>query len=174
MNSFEHSISVKRAGIVNQLRSIRLVVAVLGPGEGHPSFPKRCQIRDSLVADGIEAFFPEDVVDKNSGLSLLDEERMILEDQQVGLVVALDTSEGPLAELSAFAQIPLITKKTVVLVPDDYYAPGANFPSDILERYSNRWRFTREELLECSLVRECTSRARNERLANWPPLDMLP
>ena len=50
MSSFQEAISAQRDQLVTQLKSLKIVVAVLGPGEGHPTFQKRCQIRDELIA----------------------------------------------------------------------------------------------------------------------------
>ena len=170
MSSFQEAISAQREQLVTQMKSFPIVAAVLGPGEKDVTYLKRCQIRDTLVAQAVDAFFPEDLVDPHSELPLLDQEELILADRRVNLIFVLNTSEGPLAQLSAFARNLDITSKTTVLVPEEYYIPGETFPTDIMERYSNRWRFSPAELKRCDLVRECTSRARLERLSNSPLL----
>ena len=94
-------------------------------------------------------------------------------DSKVDWIIVLDTSEGPLGELAAFAQEPTIVIKTFVLFPKDYYTPQESFPSDILEHYINRWRFNKEELERCDLVRECMTRAQRGRVQAWPELKSM-
>lgn len=170
MASFEDSISRKRDQIVRERQSYPYRVAVLGPGETHATFFKRRQILESLKDEDFNAFFPEDIVDLNSPMSVLEQERLILRGPDVDWIIVLDSSEGPLAELAAYAQEPAIVIKTFVLCPEDYYTPKESYPTDILEQYNNRWRFTKEELERCDIVHECMTRARIGRLQAWPKL----
>ena len=170
MESFEDSISRKREEIVRERETYPYRVAVLGPGEAHATFFKRRQMLESLKEENFEAFFPEDVVDMNSPISVRDQEKLILNDSKVDWIIVLDTSEGPFGELATYVQEPTIVIKTFVLFSADYYTPQRSYPTDILEHYNNRWRFTKEELERCDLVRECMTRARNGRLLAWPEL----
>ena len=161
MREFEESILRDRARLADSRRRASIRIAVLGPAESNDPANKRNQIRDALDTRGHEVFFPEQLANNESDVSLLDQELQMLSRRDVDWIVVLETTAGPLAEVSAFVSVPAIRSKTFLLIPEEYYAPGSTFPTDIAEQYSSRWRFSNEELEQCLVVREVWTRARN-------------
>ena len=168
------SILDKRRGIEEQHTStVRLRVAVLGPGFSNPddsASEKRLQIRDSLRLDGHDPFFPEDLVDTQSNVPFLEQERLLLEEPDVHLVIILDSSAGPLAELAGFESVREIVSKTAVLCPFDYYDVDDSLPTNVVQSYHVRWRYTVEELEACTVVAECRKWAYNVQAGSWSGL----
>ena len=169
MDSFADKLSEKRLELEAEYRAIRCRVAILGAGESHWSYEKRTQIYETLSELGYQVFFPESFVEESQpttvGVSVEDQERLMLTLPDVRLIIVLDTSEGPLSELSAFSHDTDIVTKTLVLCPWDYYSPGDTFTADILEQYPNVWRYTQEEFDKCKIIRKCVANARTARSA---------
>ena len=99
----------KSAKAADTLADVSLSIAVLGPslddGEANRGGRKREQIRDALQQDGHRPFFPEDRVAADpSGPSLLEQERLLLGDANVDLIIILytATSYGVLQEIANF------------------------------------------------------------------------
>ena len=171
MESFENVVARRREQIVSEQQSNEYRVAVLGPGEEHATFFKRRQILDALLEEKFDAFFPEELVDLESTLPAVDQERLILLNEGVNLIVILNSSEGPLAELASFAKDAAIVSKSIVMCPSSYYSPQSTFPTDVLEQYVNRWRYDEDEFQRCDVVRECMTRARTSRVIRWSGLE---
>lgn len=149
------------------VRETALSVLVFGPGENHPTFSKRQQIIASLVDDGFSVYVSEEISEltSNRGLSPLLE---VADYRAVDRVVVLDTSDGPLAELSLYSQDPDFVEKTLVLHPSSYVpADVATFPSDILKLYPNRIPFDQDMYDSCSVATEALDRIRAFRVSKW-------
>lgn len=139
-----------------------LSVAVLGPsvGDGNetPGGRKRKQIRNALTDDGHQAFFPEEHATSNPlGPSLLAQERNLLDNPDVDLVIILhtDRSIGTLQETAYFIDYPSIVAKTGVLYPSKFYRAGANMFSDTVSNYLVRMPYSDRQFQACELVSEC-------------------
>lgn len=153
-----------------------LRIAVLGPGLGSPSAPgfrKRRQIREKLAADGHQPFFPEDPGLLNPLYPLeplLEQERRLLSDSHVHLVIILYTSEsyGAAQEIAYFMGVPEIKSKTAVLYPSQYYTPNDNLPANTVREYFVRLPYTKEHFEVCQLVDECRKWAFDMESGIWP------
>ena len=159
------------AGQVHQ----KLSNAVLGPSVSgsadSPGGRKRKQIRDALSADGHHPFFPEERVSPSPlGLSLLEQERILLDGPDVDLMIILHTgaSAGVLQEIAHFASYPEIMAKAGVLYPSEFYRTGENLPSDTVGRYLVKMLYSDHHFQVCSLVLECRGWANTMATGRWP------
>ncbi len=144
----------------------RLGIAVLGPSIDDPNSSgaaKRLQIREALATDGHSSFFPEDLVvnDPLQG-SLLDQERRILSQPTVDLVIILctSTSPGALMEIANFVSVPAIKMKTAILFPSEFYNPDDGLPGNTVREYLVKATYTDTHFESCQLVSECRMWAR--------------
>ena len=153
-------------------RSLR--IAVLGPGIGQGESPgtrKRRQIRDALLEDGHAPFYPEDLISNTSPIDpLLEQERRILSDPEVELVVILHTTSsfGVLAEIANFVSVPQIKAKTVVLFPAQFYTPDESLVANTVRDYLTKMPYTERHFEVCQLVSECRKWA-NDRVIGLRP-----
>ena len=167
---------VRKAKEISEAESAdkSLSIAVLGPGLDAPDNPgslKRKQIHDELEKDGHRPFFPEHRVSTGPTQdSLLDQERRILVDSGVDLVIILHTSEsvGTIAELAAFVGIPEIKSKTAILFPVEYYTPDQALVANTVREYLIRTVYPDEHLKSCQVVAECRKWAYDRARGRWP------
>ena len=164
----------KSAKAADTSEDVSLSIAVLGPslddGEANRGGRKREQIRDALQQDGHRPFFPEDrVASDPSGPSLLEQERLLLGDANVDLIIILytATSYGVLQEIANFEPYPNIKGKTAVLYPFALYQPGASLFSDTLSEYLVRMSYSDLQFDECTLVFECRKWANLRGKGQW-------
>jgi len=146
-----------------------LRVAVVGPNLGNADDPgsvKRQQIYDAIKSNGHDPFFPEEHVNSNYNLPLLDQERLILNRDDVDLVIVLDCSGVALAEISNFASFPEIVIKTGVLFPLEFDIRDS-LPRNVIASYSHQWKYTQEDLEACHVVEVCLDWVRNRLLGAW-------
>ena len=115
---------------------------------------------------GMEAFLPEDYIVDSPAVSDIDQERDLLRNSDIDLIIALDNSVGVLGELASFENDPEIVKKSFILYPAENYNP-VTYAADIVQQYWNRMSFSREELERCDLVTECEERAKAFRKMKW-------
>ena len=167
------SAKAKQAHQASRHRS-RLGIAVLGPGlsdDRGTGAQKRLQIRDALKNDGHNPFFPEDLV-VNDPLheSVLEQERDILSQPTVDLVIILYTSDSPgaLMEIANFVSVPEIKAKTAILFPIEYYNPDDGLPGNTVREYIVRTTYTDAHFQACQLVSECRKWARDRATESWP------
>ena len=153
-------------------RSLR--VAVLGPGptDGEAPGPqKRRDIRGALAADGHRPFFLEERVDPAEPReSLLEQERRILSDSAVDLVIVLHTQDsfGALMEIANFASEPAIKAKTAVLFPLQFYTPESGLPGNTIREYRDKMIYSDEHFQSCQIVGECRKWAHDRATGQWP------
>jgi hypothetical protein len=159
IESFKDHVQRQIREIEKELLRQPFRVAVLGPGRSSDRFQKRQQILDALKNIHCDAFMPEDFIDKHSLIPEDEQERLILSNSDVDFIIALNMSEGPLAELAVYSNNSAIVQKTFVLLPEQFSSSGT-FPSLILDRYPMRWPYDDHEFRECELVGECISRAK--------------
>ena len=155
-----------------------LRIAVLGPGfQGaeNAGTQKRRQIHDALLEDGHEPFFPEDFVDPEEPRDLLlEQERRILLEPEVDLVIVLHTGDsmGALMEIGNFVSVPQIKAKTAVLFPNDFYTPDSGLPGNTVRAFRDRMLYSARQFTDCDLVGECRKWAYDRATGQWP--DPLP
>ena len=153
-------------------RSLR--VAVLGPGptDSEALGPqKRRDIRGALERDGHQPFFPEEGIDPAEPReSLLDQERRILGDPSVDLVIILHTRDsfGALMEIANFVSEPTIKAKTAVLFPLQFYAPESGLPGNTIREYRDKMLYSDEHFQSCQIVGECRKWAHDRATGQWP------
>ena len=175
-DAFSRRISIKRKEIAERLSAISLRIAVLGPNLDetcNTGSVKRSQIADALQKDGHETFFPEHYVSKNDpSIIWVEQERLILSDESVDLVIMLhtDDSMGVLVEIGNFVSVPEINIKTGILFPSQYYKPTQYMPGNTVQGYYNRMQYTEEQLESCELVAECRRWAYTRQIGIWPNL----
>ena len=157
----------------------RLTIAVLGPKSGvnnsDPGGMKRREILDALEQDGHNPFFPEDKVAPDpAGLRLLEQERLLLRNPEVDLVVILYTysSPGALQEIAYFTADPVIVSKTGILYPYDFYDPGGNLFTDTLSEYHVKQPYSKHHLENCSVVGECRKWASARENGIWSLMEV--
>lgn len=159
-----------RVGLVPRSLSIAVLGPSTGNAERNPGGEKRQQILDALIADDHRPFFPENSVELgHKVLSLLEQERLLLDSPDVDLVIILhtETSAGVLQEIGYFINYPSIMDKTAILYPERFYKPGKNLASDTVSRYLVRTPYTNRLFRECSLVSECRSWANAMAIGRW-------
>ena len=151
-----------------------LTVAVLGPGLGGietSGSRKRRQIYDALQQDGHAPFFPEPLTDPaDPRESLLEQERHILREPEVDMVIILHTPEsiGAFGEIANFASDPDIKAKTAVLFPLQFYTPVTGLPATTVREYRDRMIYSDEHFQSCQIVGECRKWAHDRATGQWP------
>ena len=171
---FANRKSARRDELADRAAKKPLCVAVLGPNlddADNVGTRKRHQIADALKSDGHETFFLEDLVSlDNPMLSGLEQERLLLSDRDVDLVIILHTedSAGVLIEIGNFASVPEISLKTAVLFPVKYYWPTQNLSGNTVQAYFAKMQYTEEHLESCELVAECRRWAYDRQRGVWP------
>ena len=158
----------------------RLSIAVLGPslddGESNRGGRKREQIRDALQQDGHRPFFPEEFVASDpSGPLLLEQERRLLGDAAVDLIIILytTTSHGVLQEIAYFASYSTFKAKSAVLYPFELWQPGSSLFSDTLSEYLVRTPYSKTQFDDCTLVFECRKWASLRATGRWVTVGYL-
>ena len=75
-------------------------------------------------------FFPEERLDTSDPTPWIEQERRLLSDSTVHLVIVLDAedSAGVLIEIGNFVSVPKIHAKTAILFPSEHYKSGQNLP----------------------------------------------
>lgn len=177
--SLGDQISAKVSQFTSDLRKeFQLTVAVLGPGiqdSQSVGSRKRRQIRVALENDGHEVFFPEDYCAPVTGELLVREERKLLGDDAVGLVILLytDKSPGALVELTGFVEDPGIREKTAILFPAELF-DRQSMVGNTVDYYRIKTLYTARQFEICELVEECrkvaSDRIQDESTFNNPPL----
>ena len=153
-----------------------LRIAVMGPGLGNPDDPgtrKRLQIRDALVDDGHNPFFPEDYATTDPPfISLLEQEHLILSGSGVDLVIFLHTttSIGVATELGYFIGNPEIKAKSAVLFPIQFYTPDESLVANTVREYFIKMPYNDTHFATCQLVSECRKWANDRATGNWQVL----
>ena len=174
--AFSRRVSLRRKELTDRLTAISLCIAVLGPNldeVGNSGSAKRGQIADALENDGHETFFPEQYVVKDDpSIPWVEQERLLLSDESVDLVIILhtDDSAGVLVEIGNFVSVPEIYIKTGILFPSRHYKPTRNMSGNTVQAYFNRMQYTEEQLTSCELVAECRRWAYTRQIGNWPDL----
>lgn len=163
----------KRKELEGEVALQPLRIAVLGPSLDNDTSGsrKRRQIADTLKSDGHETFFPEDYVSlDNPTLPAIEQERQLLSDSAVDLVIILHTedSAGVLVELGNFASVPEISSKSAVLFPVKFYWPTQNLSGNTVQAYFARMQYSEEHLDSCELVGECRWWAYERQRGVWP------
>lgn len=157
-----------RRRLEEEVRKTRMSILVFGPGENHPTFHKRKEIIDSLTSDGFSVYVSENISEQTAtrGLGPVLE---VADYEIVDRVVVLDTSEGALAELSAYCGDPDFVEKALVLHPSSYVPVDevTTFPSDILKLYPNRIPYDQTMYDSCLVTTEALDRVRAFRVLKW-------
>ena len=153
-----------------------LCIAVLGPNLSdidNSGTLKRRQIAASLETDGHITFFPENhVQDTDPSVPWVEQERQLLSDSSVDLVIILhtDRSAGVLMEIGNFVSVPEISLKTAILCPFKHYKPTENLFGNTVQAYFTKMQYTDEHLASCELVAECKQWAYTLQKGKWPRL----
>ncbi len=175
LGAFEQLLAEQWAEIDAQVKAIRLSIAVLGPhldDEGNRGSQKRHQIARALQETGHETFFPEDRVEDIPFLPVVVQERQLLSNTAVDLVIVLnvENATGAIVELGHFVSIPEIIFKTGVLFPAEHYKPGENLISNTVQAYHDLYLYKEEDLETCELVAECIRWASTRQRTVWQGL----
>ena len=153
-----------------KLRQIPFAVFVFGSGKQYPKYyRKRQDIINSLRQEGFSVYTCEDLsTDLPSALSLVEQEA--IQAEEADWLIFLNTSAGPLAELSSYCTNPNFIRKAFVLYPAKY-DPVTNksltFPQAVLQNYPYTLAYNENQLNQCDLVPLCTSRAKAMRRAKF-------
>ncbi len=153
-------------------------IAILGPGLSSPTdagFQKREQIRNTLMSDGHQPFFPEDpgmLVPNHPLEPILEQQQRLLSSPDIQLIIVLYTpkSIGAAFELGHIMAIPEIKSKTAVLFPSEYYSPNQTLAANTVREFFARLPYTDTHFQVCQLVDECRRWARDMQIGNWPGL----
>ncbi len=154
-------------------RSRPLNIAVLGPNLNNTDDPgtlKRKQIFDALKSDGHHPFFPETYIDTSQPSDTwIEQERVILSDSSVDLVIILNTTRsiGVILEIGNFVNAPEIRNKTAVMHPIEYYTPDYSLAANTIRAYLVQLPYTEEQMLACQLVSECRIWVRRRQIGEW-------
>ena len=158
-NTFEDRITRSARDIAASGFSRSITVAVLGPAlNNQRGGQKRRQIHEALKNDGHNPFFLEDcVINDPTAESILDQERTILSDPGVDLVIILQTrdSVGVIAEISNFVSVPEIKFKAAILSPAEFYNPNESVVANTVRDYFIKMPYTNRLFNTCQLVSEC-------------------
>ena len=153
-----------------------LNIAVLGPNLANTDDSgtrKRKQIFDALKSDGHHPFFPETYIDTNQPSDTwIEQERVILSDPAVDLVVILNTTRsiGVILEIGNFVSAPEIRAKTAIMHPIEYYTPNDSLAANTIRAYLVQLPYTEEQMLACQLVSDCRIWVRRRQIGEWPSL----
>lgn len=155
-----------------KIRQIPFVVFVFGSGKEYPVpeyHRKRKDIINSLTEEGFSVYTCEDLsADLPSELSLVEQEA--IQAEEADWLIFLNTSEGPLAELSSYCTNPNFIRKAFVLYPAKY-DPVTNksltFPQAVLQNYPYTLAYNEAQLDRCDLVLLCRDRAKALRRAKF-------
>lgn len=157
---------------------IGISIAVLGPGltADTADSRKRQQIHAELERDGHRPFFPEKYITSTPvGEPILDQERWLLSDPDVHLVIILHTcGHGTTSEITDFRQVPEIRSKTAILYPIEHYTPDKSVAPNTVREYHTRMPYSEEQFDACQIVAECRKWANDRATGRWPgimPLD---
>lgn len=170
---FGQLILARQKALATEVSERSLNIAVLGPNLEkirNIGTLKRYQIRDALQDDGHSPFFPEHRLDYSLSVPWVEQERRLLSDGSIDLVIMLNTNEsgGVLVELGNFVSVPEIRVKTGVLFPSELYYPKQSLPANTAHAYLARLQYTEEDLESCQLVAECRWWAYARRSGIWP------
>jgi hypothetical protein len=114
-----------RTQLEANLRSIRLKIILLGPGEANPEFYKRSQIRDFILENlpDDEVILPEEAIPDDMkakfGLGPAEAQLMQMGDIVIALIPPEGRAPGVFAELQDFARLPGFAEKVRIFRPDD-------------------------------------------------------
>jgi len=145
-------------------------ILVFGSGESSPKyFKKRQDTVNALKAAKFTAYMCEELGETQpSELYMVEEEALYL--QEADWAVFLDTSSGPLSELSAYCLDPDVVCKSFVLYPQKYAeSPDRpkTYPEDVLAHYPYNRPYTKSQFDQCDLVPICVQRAKALRYAKY-------
>jgi len=144
-------------------------ILVFGPGPEHSTYYKRVELENALR--GVNGF---DVLTVES-LGLRTEDELFLMTQEIAIqeeadfVLVLESSEGPLSELSYLASVSGFVRKTYVLHPEEYLGDPRNpssVPGDILAHYYMSFAYSRDDFAACRVVAKGVAVARAFRAAH--------
>lgn len=160
-----------------QIQNISFTILLFGSGKRYPKyFKKRQDILNSLKEAKFSVHTSEELGRLlPSRLYMVDEEALYLE--EADWAIFLDTSSGPLSELSAYCQDPDVVLKAFVLYPQEYLvSPGrpSTYPEDVLSHYPHKMPYTETQVDRCALVPICLSTAKALRYAKYSKLTGRP
>lgn len=160
----------KKQRLEKAIESIPFTILVFGSGKEYPKyFKKRQDIIKALKGVKFDAYSCEELSDLSpSGLYLADEEGIYLE--EADWAIFLDTSSGPLSELSAYCQDPDVVRKAFVLYPQQYSKTPDQpdtYPKDVLWHYPHKEAYTETQVDKCDLIPKCLEQAKALRYAKF-------
>jgi hypothetical protein len=135
---------------------IALTVLVWGPAPGDSlEYRKRCEIRDTLRAEGHDAAFSEDLLPKNRAVDdPLDEE--LLQADSADLIIVLYQSRGTQTEVDVLLGYPRFAEKALIFVSQETHAAAYKSVSGghwkKLEKIAQIVEYTAEQLNACLVV----------------------
>ena len=143
---------------------IPLLVAVLGPGEGHEWYYKRQEIKERLEEDlHCTCILPEDEIQELGEPyegSARDEEEDIF--RECELLIAVDLSAGVMAEIEDFAPDPGLCQKMLILVPEEFRS-GYQASGTLRQTSAEIQWFSWEQVKDCETTSASADRAWREK-----------
>ena len=141
----------KQRELEQRIEQTPFTIFVFGSGESYPEyFKKRQDTVNALKAAKFAVYTSEELSETlPSEVYLVRQEAFHLE--EAAWAIFLDTSSGPLSELSAYCEDPDVVLKAFFLYPQRYsVSPGlANtYPEDVLRHYPYRLPYTDTQFVQ--------------------------
>lgn len=145
-------------------------ILVFGSGETYPQYSKKRQDTiNALRTARFTVYTCEQLSETlRSELYIVEQEALYL--QEAEWVIFLDTSAGPLSELSTYCQNPDVVLKAFVLYPQTYVpdeARSRTYPEDVLRHYPHKSGYSQSQFDQCELVPICVEMAKALRYAKY-------
>ena len=168
---FKIRIYNKQRILEDKIKSTPFSVLVFGSGPKLEKYHKKRQdIIKRLKEEGFDAYTCEEL-SKDIPSSVPATEQEVLQTESADWLIFLDTSEGPLSELSNFCVIPSILKKAFVLYPAKY-GKEETFSKAVLRNYPYTHAYKESQFTRCDLVPICLDTAKALRRAKY--LEVVP
>lgn len=167
----ERIILKKQQELEQHIQRTPFTILVFGSGESYPKYYKKRQDTiNALIAAGFSSVYTSEELSETlpARLYVVDQEAIHL--QQADLAIFLDTSRGPLSELSAYCQDSDVVLKSFVLYPQRYSeSPDRpkSYPEDVLAHYPHQMPYTESQFEQCDLVPICVGHAKALRYAKY-------
>ncbi len=167
-SSRERFLALVRANL-EATRKVPLNVLVWGPSTARVSeiVHKRLEIRESLIAEGFNAMFSEDIRADLVSKSGLSEKSVEFEEARAAdlIIILVEDAPGALAEAHDFCNHPDIAPNIYVMFPkkykEGYSAKGAIH--DLASGYGGVYWYKDTEVGSCNVLKQALKRAEARR-----------
>ena len=131
-------------------------VLLWGSSASNPASTKRSQVKQYLISNGFkDTNLPEDLASHPKFLGVSPALQELVEVQLTDVIIAIDESEGVVAELAMISTVRKLRSKTLVMIPEKYrenVEKETTFIGSILAQFPKRHFYSPTDLEECNLT----------------------